>query len=216
MSDDTLKLYTDAFNISPYVFSCFVTLREKGIPFQPVMVGLHLKEHQSPAFRDPSITAKVPAIEHRGFWLAESSAIVEYLDEVFPAPAYPRAMPADPRDRARARQVMAWIRSDLMDIREERSTHTMFYERAARPLSERGEAAALRLLRVANRLIPDGRRSLFGAWSCADADLAFMLQRLIINGHPVEGKARAFAEAQWSRPSARAFIDQKRPPYVKY
>ena len=30
---------------------------------------------------------------------------------------------------------MAWVRSDLMPIREERSTTTMFYERATKPLS---------------------------------------------------------------------------------
>ena len=41
-------------------------------------------------------------------------------------------LPAAPRDRARARQIMAWIRSDLMPIREERATHTFFYKHPVR------------------------------------------------------------------------------------
>jgi len=44
-------------------------------------------------------------------------------------------LPASPRDRARARQIMAWIRSDLMSIREERATHTFFYKHPVQPLS---------------------------------------------------------------------------------
>jgi glutathione S-transferase len=35
-----LTLYGDAFWISPYVFSCFVALREKGLPFAVVEVSL--------------------------------------------------------------------------------------------------------------------------------------------------------------------------------
>ena len=43
----------------------------------------------------------------------------------FPAPTHPPLLPALPQPRARARQLLAWIRSDLMPIREERATHTM-------------------------------------------------------------------------------------------
>jgi glutathione S-transferase len=108
------------------------------------------------------------------------------------------------------------LRSDLLALREERPADTIFYTPASRPLTQAGQAAARKLLDVAERLIPAGRTSLFGAWSTADADLAFMLQRLIRNGHPVGDKARAFAEAQWARPSVRAFVDVSREPYVPY
>jgi glutathione S-transferase len=111
---------------------------------------------------------------------------------------------------------MAWLRSDLMAIREERSTVTMFYERATTPLSPAGQAAARQLLHVAELVVPDGATSLFGDWSTADADLAFMLQRLILNGHPVTEKLRAFADGQWARPSVRAFVERPRAPYVPY
>ena len=213
---ETVTLYSDGFWISPYVFSVFVTLKEKGLPFEVKPVALHQQEQRRPPYRDQTLTGRVPALEHGGFWLAESSAIVEYLDEAFPAPQYPRALPADLRQRARARQLMAWLRSDLMPIREERSAETIFYEPTSRPLSEAAHVAAGRLLSVADRLIPDQGSSLFGDWCTADADLAFMCKRLLASGYSLPEKIRAFVDAQWSRPSARAFVERQRAPYVPY
>ena len=210
----TLTLFADTFWISPYVFSCFVTLREKGLDFSVEPVALQSREQDAPAYRDRTLTGRVPALRHGDFWLAESQAIVEYLDDAFPDA--PRALPRDLQARARARQILAWLRSDLMPIREERSTTTMFYERAAIPLSAAGEAAAARLLRVADLLVPAGAGSLFGAWSQADSDLAFMLHRLLLNGHALPAKVRAYAEREWQRPSVQEFVTHERAAYVPY
>ena len=149
-------LYGDAFYISPYVFSCFVALREKGVPFETRLVPLQDKAQQRPEYRDRSLTARVPALEHDGFWLAESSAIDEYVEEVFPPPAFPALYPAGARERARVRQIQAWLRSDLGALREERPTTTMFYERAERPLSDAGRAAAEKLIRVTEQSVAPG------------------------------------------------------------
>jgi glutathione S-transferase len=211
-----VKLYSDSFWISPYGFSCFVALREKEIPFEYVPVSLPDHEHLRPELRDRGITGKVPVLQHDDFWLAESSAIVEYLEDRFAPPEFLPLLPADLQKRARARQIMAWIRSDLLALREERPTSSMFYERSQKPLSPAGSAAAETLIRVAELLVPQGATSLFGSFSIADADLAFMLHRLILNGHDVSARLRGFAEAQWKRPSVRAFIEQKRKPYVPY
>ena len=90
---------------------------------------------RAPGYADRSLTARVPMLRHGDFYLSESSAIVEYLEDAFPGT--PRLLPADVRQRARARQLMAWVRSDLMPIREERSTHTLFYEPAKSPSRRR-------------------------------------------------------------------------------
>lgn len=213
-TSNALTLFADTFWISPYVFSCFVTLREKGLDFSVDPVALQSKEQEVPAFRDGTLTGRVPALRHGDFWLAESQAIIEYLEDAFPDA--PRALPHGARERARARQILAWLRSDLLAIREERSTATMFYERTATPLSDAGNAAAAKLLRVADLLVPQGSGSLFGAWSQADSDLAFMLHRLILNGHEVPAKVRAYAEREWQRPSVQEFITRERAPYVPY
>ena len=213
---ESLTLHVDGFWISPYAFAAFVALKEKGLPFATREVNLHELGQRTPDFQARSITGRVPVLEHGDFRLSESSAIVEYLEDTFPAPQYPAVLPTAARDRARARQIMAWIRSDLMALREERATHTIFYQPARAPLSEAGRAAAAKLIAVASAFVPDGRTSLFDSFTIADADLAMMLHRLIANGHDMPPKLAAFAAAQWRRPSVRAFVEHARPPYVDY
>ena len=204
-------LYAETLWISPYVFSSFVALREKGVPFAVREVALVHGEQRRAEFTGPSVTAKVPALEHDGFWLAESSAVAEYLEEVFPPPGYRALLPQDRRHRARARQLMAWLRSDLGVLREERPTSTMFYDRASEPLTPAGRRAAEELVRVAEAVVPAGGGDLFGAWCLADAELAFMLHRLLLNDEPVPEPIRRWAAAQWRRPSVSAFVEHARP-----
>lgn len=202
-----ITLYGEPLWDSPYVFTAFVALTEKGVPFTVKEIALDRGEQRGAGFR-AAITARVPAIDHDGFWLSESQAIAEYVDEVFDGP---KLLPAGPRERARARQVLGWLRSDLMALRQERSTETMFYERAKEPLSPAAEAAAAKLIAVADALIPPGATQLFEHFTVADSDLAFMLHRLILNGHEVPERIRAFATQQWARPSVRAFVEHPRP-----
>jgi glutathione S-transferase len=213
---EPLVLYVDGFWNSPYAFSAFVCLKEKGLPFETRLVNLHEKAQKTPEFRAKSVTARVPLLQHGDFLLSESSAIVEYLEDTFAPPRHVATLPSAPRDRARARQIMAWIRSDLMPIREERATHTFFYGHPVQPLSPAGRAAADKLIAAASAFIPDGRTSLFDDFSIADADLAMMLMRLVGNGEPVPAKVGDFVAAQWRRPSVRAWVDRERAPYVPY
>jgi glutathione S-transferase len=77
----------------------------------------------------------VPALVEGDFVLTESTAITEYLEETFPAPEYIALYPKDKRQRAQARQVQAWVRSDLMPVRAERDTETVFFGKACAPLT---------------------------------------------------------------------------------
>lgn len=206
-----LTLYAEHRWISPYVFTAFVALKEKGLEFDVEELDLSAKATRTQPFLDQSLTGTVPVLVHDGYWIGESLAIAEYLAETFPVPANPvRLFPADLRERARARQLMMWIRSALGPLREERSTHTMFYG-GAEPLSEAGRDSAADLLRVAELVIPEGRSQLFGEWCIADSDLAFCLQRLGLNGHELPKKVRAFVDAQWARPSVQEFVNRPRP-----
>ncbi len=207
-------LHGDSLWISPYFFSCFVALREKALAFEVRTVALERAEQRGEAYRKRSLTGRVPTLDHDGFVLAESSAIVEYLDDAFPET--PRIMPLGVRERARARQILAWVRSDLAALREERPTSSMFYARATTPLSPAAEAAKARLLYVVDALVPASGGWLFGDFSIADADLGFMLQRLVSNGDPVPEQLAAWAARVWTRESVRAFVEHDRAPYVPY
>jgi glutathione S-transferase len=206
-------LYVESLWISPYVFSSHVALREKKAAFDVVEVALVDGAHHRSDYTSASITGRVPSLEHEGFRLAESSAIAEYLEELLPPPAT-ALLPKATRERARARQIMAWLRSDLGALRDERSTVTMFYRFALQPLSGAAERDAARLFRVAEQLVPADGGPLFGEWSLVDAELAFMLHRLILNGDPMPEAVATYARRQWARPSVREFAEHARPVTV--
>lgn len=208
MSRSDLRLYVDARFVSPYGMSAFVALHEKGLPFELVPLDLAVKETEAPHFAVQSITRRVPTLIHGDFALSESSAIAEYVDEVFSGtPLYP----ANVRDRARARQIQAWLRSDLVALRNERSTEAVFLRRVDTPLSREAQAAADKLIAAAQLLLPSGASNLFGEWSIADTDLALMLNRLVLNGDPVPAALAAYARHQWLRPSVQLWVGRQRP-----
>jgi glutathione S-transferase len=198
MITEPFVLHVDARHLSPYAMSAFVALVEKGLPFTEAPVDLAAGAQHGPAFRAISATRRVPTLEHGAFRLAESTAIAEYLEDLVPQP---RLFPADPRHRATARQVQAWLRSDLMPIRVERPTEVVFLGERRAPLSAAALASAERLVEAAGALLAHGGEHLFGDWCLADTDLALMLQRLVRGGDPLPAPLAAYADRQWSRPS---------------
>ncbi|HEY0064846.1 MAG TPA: glutathione transferase [Telluria sp.] len=204
-----LTLYVDTTFSSPYAMACFVTLVEKKLDFTLKTVDLDAGDHRLPAFRDLALTGRVPALVHGDVVLNESSAIIEYLEEAFPAPEYRSVLPAAIADRARTRQIQAWLRSDLMALREERNTGVIFFAPVDTPLSAAGQQAAQRLLRIASRLIDESL--LFGShWNIADTELALMLNRLVANGDPVPQHIAGWVAEQWARPSVQQWVKQPR------
>ena len=209
MHTPALRLYVDALFTSPYAMSVFVALREKGLAFDTVTLDLDAAQHQTVDFAKLSLTQRVPTLAEGDFALSESSAITEYLEERYPTmPIYP----ADPQQRAKARQVQAWLRSDLLAIRQERSTRVVFYGEKMPPLSPTAEWAAAKLIWAAQALLVGNPTHLFGEWSIADVDLAVMLNRLILNGDSVPTELVAYAQHQWQRPSVQAWVNLARPP----
>ena len=86
---------------SPFARAVLATLEEKGASYRvsPVAPG---------TFRSPEHLARhpfgrVPVLEHNGFSLYETQAILRYLDRVLPVPAL---TPADPKRTARMDQAM--------------------------------------------------------------------------------------------------------------
>ncbi|HWX05696.1 MAG TPA: glutathione S-transferase family protein, partial [Bradyrhizobium sp.] len=86
---------------SPFARAVLATLEEKGAAYQiaPVAPGTF----QSPQHLARHPFGRVPVMEHDGFRLYETQAILRYLDRILPAPAL---TPADPRRAARMDQVM--------------------------------------------------------------------------------------------------------------
>lgn len=88
-------------------------LAVKQIPYQSVMVDIVHGEHLGPEHRKNNPMTHVPALHIDGRTLAESVAILEYLEETRPDPAlYPR----DPWQRARVRQVIELVNAGIQPL----------------------------------------------------------------------------------------------------
>jgi glutathione S-transferase len=205
----TILLYTDSHFTSPYAMSAFAALTEKRLSFEIRTLDLAAGANTDPEYARTSLTQRVPTLIDGDFALSESSAIAEYLNDAYPDPPI---FPSDLRQRARARQVQAWLRSDFMPIRAERPTPTIFYHQpVSTPLSPAAQIASQKLCAAACELLSHGGDHLFGEWSIADVDLALMLNRLIRNGDGVPTELVRYASAQWQRPSLQGWVHRERP-----
>jgi glutathione S-transferase len=86
---------------SPFARAVLAMLEEKGAAYRlaPMAPGAH----KSPEHLVRHPFGRVPVLEHDGFMLYETQAILRYLDRVLPQPAL---TPSDPKRAARMDQVM--------------------------------------------------------------------------------------------------------------
>jgi glutathione S-transferase len=102
-----MKLY-----LEPAATTCRgVTLfaAEHDLPLELVHVDLFSGDNATPEFTAVNPNQRVPVLEHEGFRLTESSAILKYLAELTRSPAYPTALQA----RARVNEAMDWFNTGL-------------------------------------------------------------------------------------------------------
>jgi glutathione S-transferase len=96
-----LKLH--GFRVSNYHNKVLIALLEKGVPFEE---DATVKPSQDPAYLEKSPMGKVPYAEIDGVRLCESAAILEYLEDAYPAkPLLPKA----PIARAKVRELTTII-----------------------------------------------------------------------------------------------------------
>jgi glutathione S-transferase len=86
---------------SPFLRAVQVGLEEKGAPYR--LQALAPGESKSEAHLKRQPFGRVPAFEHGDFSLYETQAILRYIDDIFPTPAFE---PTDPRAAARMNQII--------------------------------------------------------------------------------------------------------------
>ena len=88
-----------------------IALALKGLDYDYVSVNIGAaSEQKSESYLRLNPQGLVPALEHKGAVITQSSAIIEYLEEVFPDPSL---LPADPLTRARARAFASAIAAEM-------------------------------------------------------------------------------------------------------
>ncbi|MBC7156303.1 MAG: glutathione S-transferase family protein [Rhodobacteraceae bacterium] len=177
-----LTLYSDP--VSLYCAKVRVALRAKRVPYEalPPPGG-----YGSAVYRAMVPAGNLPALDHDGLLIADSEAIVEYVDEVFDGPAL---LPATPALRARMR-----ARGRFHDTRFEPEVRVLFGQvapttRDAAHVAARGEALQARLEQFAQALAGDPPMA-FGAGDCGWPVSFWWLDRIA----PVVGIALDWPEA---------------------
>ena len=203
-------LFVDGYFCNPFDATCFIALEEKQQPFSTARALLRDNQGFPPAMQAHTPIARVPALAHGDFWLTESLAIAEYIEDVLPPPGHARLFPEDPQRRARARQIMAWLRFDLRTLRAERPWFLSVYPTVAvEPLSPQAEREATELVDVIGRLAQAGE---LAEWNISHADLALTLMRVLRTDVLVPATAQRFLDENLLRPSVRAYVQHPRPP----
>jgi maleylacetoacetate isomerase len=126
-----MKLYT--FFRSSASFRVRIALEYKGLAYESALVSLPKAEHQDARYKGINTTGLVPTLEDGGKLLAQSLAIIEYLDEAHPAT--PRLMPAAPLDRHYVRALSQIVACEIHPMNNLR---TLKYIRKAYALDDEG------------------------------------------------------------------------------
>ena len=101
-------LYT--FFRSSTSFRLRIALNYKGLDYSPQFVSLPKLQHREPAYMDLNPQGLLPALIEDGKLYAQSLAMLEYLEERYPAPPL---MPRDIDERAYVRMLSQIIGCDI-------------------------------------------------------------------------------------------------------
>ena len=119
-----IKMYS--YNSSICCQKVYITLAEKQLAYDSHDVNLFTNEQFSPAYLKINPNGVVPALDHDGTIVIESTLICEYLDDVFPQQ---RLIPESPFSRARMRLWSKLVDEYLFEATRELSFSAMFRER---------------------------------------------------------------------------------------
>ncbi len=205
-----MKLYGAL--LSPFVRKVAVVLAEKGVDYTPARGGPGSNDAE---FLAVSPFAKIPAMDDDGFTLADSSAIVHYLDAKYPAPAL---IPTEPEALGRA----VWF-DEFGDTIFAASGLKILFNRVVGPrflglpgneaLALEGEAELPRIFDYIEGVVPDDGWLVGEAFSIADITVASMLCTLRYVGHGPNAaafpKTAAWHARALARPSWRAIEDKE-------
>ncbi|ESY15672.1 glutathione S-transferase family protein [Mesorhizobium sp. M1148] len=139
---------------SVYVRIVRLVLAEKGIDYELVPVDVFAAEGTPAWYFEHHPFGRIPAFEHDGFRLFETSAIARYVDDAFDGPAL---QPKDARTRATMNQLIGILdayayRSMVWDVAVER----LEKEAPDEALVANGLRQAETVLRVLTALKPPG------------------------------------------------------------
>lgn len=203
-------------SLSPYVRKVLAYAGEKGIELELRPMGT-APGQLSDEFVEASPLRKMPALRDGAFTLADSSAIIHYLEARFPDP---ELIPADPRMRGR----VIWF-EEFADTSLASCGAKMFYNRLVLPrfFGKQGDEEVARnaeceelppLLDYLETVVPKpGEFLVGGRITLADVAIASQFVNLTHLGcerdQARHGRIYAYVDAILARPSFASWIERE-------
>ena len=116
---------------SPFSWRVWLALEFKAVPYELKVLSFAAGDTTKPEFVAINPRHQVPTLVDDGFALWESAAILEYLDERFPAG--PKLFPGDARNRARLRRLVREVDEYLLHAAVEVVTGELFFKKEGVP-----------------------------------------------------------------------------------
>ncbi len=149
---------------SPYAWKVWLALEHKGLPHELHVLSFDRGDTQTPEFLAINPRGKIPVLVHDGLAIAESNAIVEYLEERFPErPLLPR----DPAARALVRQLSAEADGYLAPVQRRLFQETLYCKEEQRDATRIADAQTAVLAELGR-----WESRLGGDWLAAELSLA--------------------------------------------
>lgn len=206
-------------SISPFVRKVLAFAAEKGIELEVKPVGI---ADPDPGFAEASPFRKMPALRDGDFTVADSTAIVTYLEAVRPEP---NLIPAEPRARART----IWF-EEVADTLLCGAGNKMFFNRVVAPLflKKPGDDAIAdtaqreelpKVLDYLETAIPPSGWLVEDRLTLADIAIASGFVNLLHLGIQVDSKAHpklaAYVEKMLSRPCYAPWVEKEKAFFQK-
>jgi glutathione S-transferase len=157
---------------SPYSWRVWLALEHKAIPYELKLLSFAAGDTTKPEFVAINPRHQVPTIVDDGFALWESSAILEYLEERFPAAdAAKNLFPGDVRARGRIRRLVREAEAYLGAEGIGPITEEYFFKDNAAPDAKRVSAAREAVGRELDYFARELRGAFLGGDTLTAADL---------------------------------------------
>lgn len=187
---------------SPYVRKVCLVLEEKGLPYELIQLN---PNSDQPAFRAASPFGKIPGFADGDYHLADSTAIVAYIEAKHPERP---VLPCEPRARGKA----MWF-DEFTDTIFGASGLKIMFNRFVAPkflkipgneeLALQGEAELPRSLDYIESVAPENGWLLGDTFTLADISVASMFRTLTYVGHQPAAETHPKTAAWYARVGER-------------
>lgn len=200
----SLKLVIGNKNYSSWSLRAWLFLKESQLDFEEIRLALFTETWET-QIRQYTPAGKVPVLLDGDLAIWDSLAIMEYVQEHYPAAA---GWPSDRGARAHARSIAAEMHSGFMAIREELPQNLKMCQRRSRDDFSSTARAEIERVEV---LWQDCFQRYGGPWLCgnfsiADAMYAPVALRFVTYGITLKPEAQQFVTLVRELPSVQDWV----------